>query len=252
VPGDTVSVGVVANPASGRDVRRLVTGASVFDNAEKGAMVHRLMAGLGAAGVDRVLMMPAGSGVSQSLQRHLGGRTGHLAAQRLPELECWTWRCTRTSVTRLRRCGRWPSGGWRRLWCWAATAPTGWWPGTGATSRCARCPPAPTTPSPSCERQPSPGWRPGWSRPRGWRAMGCCDVRSSSRSASTGASGATAPWWTWRSPPSAGWGRAPCGVPAPCPRRWSPLPAPGRSACPRWRRPCRRCRGPPATGSTSA
>ena len=47
-----VSVGVVANPASGRDVRRLVTGASVFDNAEKGAMIHRLMAGLGAAGVD--------------------------------------------------------------------------------------------------------------------------------------------------------------------------------------------------------
>jgi predicted polyphosphate/ATP-dependent NAD kinase len=60
-----VCVGVVANPASGRDVRRLVTGASVFDNAEKGAMVHRLMAGLGATGVDRVVMMPAGSGVSQ-------------------------------------------------------------------------------------------------------------------------------------------------------------------------------------------
>ena len=71
----TVSVGVVANPASGRDVRRLVTGASVFDNAEKGAMVHRLMAGLGAAGVDRVVMMPAGSGFSQSLQRHLSGRS---------------------------------------------------------------------------------------------------------------------------------------------------------------------------------
>ena len=83
----TVSVGVVANPASGRDVRRLVTGASVFDNAEKGAMVHRLMAGLGAVGVGRVVMMPAGSGLSQSLQRHLSGRTGHLAAQRLPELE---------------------------------------------------------------------------------------------------------------------------------------------------------------------
>ena len=35
-----------------------MTGVSVFDNAEKGAMVHRLMAGLGAAGVDRVVMMP--------------------------------------------------------------------------------------------------------------------------------------------------------------------------------------------------
>jgi predicted polyphosphate/ATP-dependent NAD kinase len=82
-----VTVGVVANPASGRDVRRLVTGASVFDNAEKGAMVHRLLAGLGATGVDRVVMMPAGSGVSSSLQRHLSGRTGPLADQRLPELE---------------------------------------------------------------------------------------------------------------------------------------------------------------------
>jgi predicted polyphosphate/ATP-dependent NAD kinase len=73
----TVGVGVVVNPASGRDLRRLVTGASVFDNAEKAAMVHRLMAGLGAARGDRVVMMPAGSGLSQSLQRHLSGRTGH-------------------------------------------------------------------------------------------------------------------------------------------------------------------------------
>lgn len=34
-------------------------------------MVYRLMAGLGAAGVERVLMMPAGSGLSESLQRTL-------------------------------------------------------------------------------------------------------------------------------------------------------------------------------------
>ena len=49
------AVGVVANPASGRDIRRLVAGASVFDNAEKGNMVFRLMVGLGAAGLGRVL-----------------------------------------------------------------------------------------------------------------------------------------------------------------------------------------------------
>lgn len=82
-PGSGVTVGVLANPASGRDVRRLTTGASVFDNAEKGAMVARLMAGLGAAGVDRVLVMPAADGVSESLRRNLRGRTG----QTLPELE---------------------------------------------------------------------------------------------------------------------------------------------------------------------
>jgi hypothetical protein len=57
-----VSVGVVANPASGRDVRRLVSGASVFDKAEKGAMVHRLMAGRrrGGDGTHRVVAAHCG------------------------------------------------------------------------------------------------------------------------------------------------------------------------------------------------
>ncbi|MGF1471284.1 MAG: ATP-NAD kinase family protein [Rubrobacteraceae bacterium] len=84
-PPAAPAVGVIANPASGRDIRRLVSGASVFDNAEKGSMVYRLMVGLGAVGVDRVLMMPAESGVSESLRRHL---RGHASDRRpLPELE---------------------------------------------------------------------------------------------------------------------------------------------------------------------
>lgn len=84
MPG-AVTVGVVANPASGRDIRRLVAGASVFDNAEKGNMVYRLMVGLGAVGVERVLMMPAASGVYGSLERNL---RGHAPERRpLPELE---------------------------------------------------------------------------------------------------------------------------------------------------------------------
>ena len=35
------SIGVVANPASGKDVRRLVARASVFGNREKAAIVAR-------------------------------------------------------------------------------------------------------------------------------------------------------------------------------------------------------------------
>src|SRR3712207_6924287 len=66
-----MTIGVVANPASGRDIRRLVAGASVFDNAEKGNMVFRLMVGLAATGVERVLMMPAASGLYGSLERNL-------------------------------------------------------------------------------------------------------------------------------------------------------------------------------------
>jgi predicted polyphosphate/ATP-dependent NAD kinase len=77
------AVGIVANPASGRDIRRLVAGASVFGNSDKAAMVYRLLTGLGAAGVERALMMPAGDGLSRTLHRHLAGRN----EQRLPALE---------------------------------------------------------------------------------------------------------------------------------------------------------------------
>jgi predicted polyphosphate/ATP-dependent NAD kinase len=80
------TVGVIANPASGRDIRRLVTGASVFDNAEKGSMVFRLMAGLGAAGVERVLMMPAADGVGSALERQLRSRHATLPDAAFPAL----------------------------------------------------------------------------------------------------------------------------------------------------------------------
>ena len=69
-----VSVGIIANPASGRDIRRLVAGASVFGNADKGGMVYRLLAGLGATGVGRALMMPAADGVSSTLRRRVRAR----------------------------------------------------------------------------------------------------------------------------------------------------------------------------------
>jgi predicted polyphosphate/ATP-dependent NAD kinase len=46
-------------------------------------MVYRLMVGLRAAGVERVLMMPAGSGLSESLRRITRGQAG----ADLPELE---------------------------------------------------------------------------------------------------------------------------------------------------------------------
>jgi predicted polyphosphate/ATP-dependent NAD kinase len=66
-----VLVGIVANPASGRDIRRLVAGASVVGNADKAAMVLRVLTGLRAAGVERALMMPAGDGLSAGLGRLL-------------------------------------------------------------------------------------------------------------------------------------------------------------------------------------
>lgn len=54
---------IIANPASGKDIRRLVAHGSVFDNQEKVRMVRRLLLGLEQAGVQRVLYMPEGYGI---------------------------------------------------------------------------------------------------------------------------------------------------------------------------------------------
>ena len=52
------SVGVIANPASGKDIRRLVAHGTVFNNNEKVNIVRRLLLGLEATGVKRAWIMP--------------------------------------------------------------------------------------------------------------------------------------------------------------------------------------------------
>ncbi|MFN8489681.1 MAG: NAD(+)/NADH kinase [Caldilineaceae bacterium] len=57
------TVGIIANPASGKDIRRLVAHGSVFDNDEKASIVRRVLLGLDAVGVERVLIMPERFGI---------------------------------------------------------------------------------------------------------------------------------------------------------------------------------------------
>ena len=71
--GDAV-VGVVANPLSGRDIRRLVTQASVFPMAEKANMVQRMLTAFGAVGVHRVLLSTDLGGISAAVFRAIGRR----------------------------------------------------------------------------------------------------------------------------------------------------------------------------------
>ncbi|MCH7906687.1 MAG: NAD(+)/NADH kinase, partial [Chloroflexi bacterium] len=53
-----ITVGVIANPAAGKDIRRLVAAGRVVSNQEKANTLRRVFAGLVATGVDRVLVMP--------------------------------------------------------------------------------------------------------------------------------------------------------------------------------------------------
>lgn len=52
------SIGIIANPASGKDIRRLVSHATVIDNNEKINIVERIILGAQALGVKKVFIMP--------------------------------------------------------------------------------------------------------------------------------------------------------------------------------------------------
>ncbi|HVB23172.1 MAG TPA: NAD(+)/NADH kinase [Ktedonobacteraceae bacterium] len=58
-----VTVGIIANPSSGKDIRRIVAQGWVVSNQEKIAIVRRLLRGLEAAGVEHVLFMPESLGI---------------------------------------------------------------------------------------------------------------------------------------------------------------------------------------------
>lgn len=51
-------VGIIANPASGKDIRRLVAHGSVFDNHEKVNIVKRVLMAMDSVGVQEVFFMP--------------------------------------------------------------------------------------------------------------------------------------------------------------------------------------------------
>lgn len=69
------TIGIIANPASGKDVRRLVARASVFDNQEKQAIVRRALSGIVAAtaGHCRIAYLDDRHGITRNALDDAGG-----------------------------------------------------------------------------------------------------------------------------------------------------------------------------------
>ncbi|MER6892735.1 NAD(+)/NADH kinase, partial [Amycolatopsis sp. NPDC000740] len=67
-----VVAGIVANPASGQDIRRLVTQASAVPVEEKANLVRRLLSAFAVTGVERVLLSTDLGGISAAVLRDLG------------------------------------------------------------------------------------------------------------------------------------------------------------------------------------
>lgn len=80
------TVGIIANPVSARDIRRIVAHAGNMQITDRANIVLRLLAGLGAVGIERVLVMPENSGIRQHVVRGLE-RSSNLGEGRFPTVE---------------------------------------------------------------------------------------------------------------------------------------------------------------------
>ena len=84
-----VKVGIIANPISARDIRRVISHAGNLPINDRANIVLRMMAGLAASGVSEVVVMPENGGIRFHLERSVTRETrlGHMNFPRLRYLD---------------------------------------------------------------------------------------------------------------------------------------------------------------------
>ncbi|QCI14793.1 ATP-NAD kinase [Pseudomonas putida] len=100
MPQPAITVGIIANPASGRDLRRLTANAGLYSSTDKASAIQRLLAAFGATGVTKVLLPSDMTGIAAAV---LKASEGPLARdQHWPPLQILELPLTQTvSDTRL-------------------------------------------------------------------------------------------------------------------------------------------------------
>ncbi|ETA81531.1 ATP-NAD kinase family protein [Youngiibacter fragilis] len=64
-------IGIIANPSSGKDIRRLVAQATVFDNMEKVNIIQRILSVIHASGLREICVMPDAFQIIDKACEHL-------------------------------------------------------------------------------------------------------------------------------------------------------------------------------------
>ncbi len=104
-------VGIIANPASGRDLRRLTAHAGLHSSTDKASVVQRLLAAFGATGIRHALLPPDMTGIAAAVLR--ASQTHQARDGHWPFLGSSTCRCARASRIPAWRRGAWSSAAWR-------------------------------------------------------------------------------------------------------------------------------------------
>ena len=100
------TVGVIANPASGKDIRRLIANGTVVGNREKINIIVRALYAMDAHGVERVVIMPDPSHIAERVIKQVKGKLQSLVVERLTlNYLAGTARDTERSVVSMRKMG---------------------------------------------------------------------------------------------------------------------------------------------------
>lgn len=88
-------VGIIVNPDSGRDVRRIISQAVTISNEQKLNIVARLLVALDAVGVERIKIMPDRFGIGKRAFEMVASQSGMKAEAALIDMPA-TWTATDT------------------------------------------------------------------------------------------------------------------------------------------------------------
>lgn len=77
------TVGIIVNPASGKDIRRVIAAGTVVTNQEKINIVLRLLQACDTVGIDRVLIMPDPTHIARRVIKEAEGELRHTAVAEL-------------------------------------------------------------------------------------------------------------------------------------------------------------------------
>lgn len=78
-------VGIIANPVSARDIRRVIANATSLQITDRANIVLRILACLKASGIGQVVMMPENGGIRHHVRRGLD-RSRNLGEHEFPDL----------------------------------------------------------------------------------------------------------------------------------------------------------------------
>ena len=77
------TVGIIANPASGKDLRRIISSGLTVTNAVKENAVQRMLLAMDALGVERALIMPDRSNLARRVLLDVEGDLSQLQVSQL-------------------------------------------------------------------------------------------------------------------------------------------------------------------------